>query len=254
MHREHVAVLADVARAFADRAIVVIGATALRWHYPKFRGTLDLDLCIAIDLAEHGRGVGLPPQWTRQPGVPHRWRTEDGQLLDILPAADALLDAGRVVWPDGTEMDLAGIDLAMYDHHRYAADLPENVTVASRRALFVAKVAAWLDRPEERQKDLGDIALLLDDYVEIDDKRRFDEPDLTAVEWSERPAFLLGLDLRALCAARHLARLREFVDRVGDPDGRERHWLLQVAPAAWRADDALLAARLQALCAGLGLG
>lgn len=116
MHREHVAVLAAVARACAGRAIVVIGATALRWHYPKFRGTLDLDLCIAIDLAEHGRGVGLPPQWTR------------------------------------------------------------------------------------------------------------------------------------------LARLREFVDRIGDPDGRERHWLLQVAPAAWRADDALLAARLQALCAGLGLG
>lgn len=251
MHGEHKDVLAAVAKAFADRAIVVIGAAALRWHYPTFRGTLDLDLCVAIDLDEHGRADGLPPQWTRQRGVPHRWRTTDGQLLDILPAADELLDDGRVEWPDGTLMDLTGIDLAMRDHHRYAEYLPANVAVASRRALFVAKVAAWLDRPVERQKDLGDIALLLDDYVEIDDARRFQEPALEGLDWSERPAFLLGMDLRAICGARHFARLREFVRRVGDPDARERHWLLQVAPPGWRAEEAVLPARLQALLAGL---
>jgi hypothetical protein len=92
--------------------------------YPTCRGTLDLDLCVAIDLDEHGRAGGLPPQWTRQPGVPHRWRTTDGQLLDILPAADELLDEGRIQWPDGTVTDLTGIDLAMRDHPRYAEDLP----------------------------------------------------------------------------------------------------------------------------------
>jgi hypothetical protein len=39
---------------------------------------------------------------------------------------------------------------------------------------------------------------------------------------------------------------------VGDPDAREHHWLLQVAPAGWRADEAVMPARLQALLAGLG--
>ena len=229
MSREHDALLAAVASVHADRAIVVIGAAALRWHFPRFRGTLDLDLCLAVDLDEHGRGLGLPTGWRRQLGVPHRWRTEDGLILDILPAANALLEAGRIVWPDGTIMDLTGIDLAMRDHHRYAPEQAANIRVASRRALFVAKVAAWLDRPVERQKDLGDLALLLDDYVELDDARRFDEPALTGVDWSERPAFLLGMDLRAICSARHLAPLREFVRRVGDMHGRERHWLLQVA-------------------------
>ncbi len=253
MAREHEALLAAVARAHPDRAIVVIGAAALRWHFPGFRGTLDLDLCLAVDLAEHGRGLGLPSDWRRQLGVPHRWRTEDGRILDILPAADDLLATGRIAWPDGTVMDLTGIDLAMRDHHRYAPELPANVRVASRRALFVAKVAAWLDRPVERQKDLGDMALLLDEYVELDDPRRFDEPALAGVDWSERPAFLLGMDLRAICAARHLASLREFVRRVGDLDGLEHHWLLQVAPPAWRADDVVATARLRALVAGLAL-
>lgn len=253
MVREHDALLTTVAMAHADRSIVVIGAAALRWHFPQFRGTLDLDLCIAVDLDEHRGGLGLPSGWQRVPGVPHRWRTADGQLLDILPAADALLAAGQVVWSDGTTMDLTGLDLAMRDHHRYAPELAANVVVASRRALFVAKVASWLDRPAERQKDLGDLALLLDDYVDLDDVRRFDEPALAGIDWNERPAFLLGMDLRGICAERHLARLREFVRRVGDEGGRARHWLLQVAPSSWRADAAVPAARLQALVAGLGL-
>ncbi len=42
------AALAALAQAFPSRAIVVIGATALAWHYPDFRGTLDLDVCVAI--------------------------------------------------------------------------------------------------------------------------------------------------------------------------------------------------------------
>lgn len=254
MSVEHEAVLSALAAAHPDRAIVVIGAAALRWHYPTFRGTLDLDLCIALDLDEHVRGIGLPSHWVRQAGVPHRWRTQDGQILDALPAAVSLLEVGRVVWPDGTVMDLTGIDLAMRDHHRYAEGLPANVAVATRRSLFVAKIAAWLDRPAERQKDLGDLALLLDDYVDVDDARRFDEAAPADLDWSERPAFLLGMDLRAVGTAGHVARIHEFVRRVGDPDRRERHWLLQAAPEVWRADESLLPARLRALLAGLGGG
>jgi hypothetical protein len=61
------------------------------------------------------------------------------------------------------------------------------------------------------------------------------------------------MDLRAICSARHLASLREFVRRVGNLDGLEHHWLLQVSPPAWRADDVVATARLRALVAGLAL-
>lgn len=248
----HHGVLAAVARAFADRQTVVIGAVAMQWHFPSFRGTLDLDLCIAIDLDEHERAVALPRTWQRLGSPPHRWRTDDGQLLDILPAADQVLAAGSIRWPDGTVMDMTGLDLAMRDHHRFDASLSPNVTVASRRALFLAKVAAWLDRPLERQKDLGDLALLLDDYVDDLDPRRFDEPVLDRLDWSDRPAALLGLDLRAICTPRHRERVLEFVRRVGTSGTREQSWMLLAAPPGWHAADSILAARFSALVTGLG--
>jgi predicted nucleotidyltransferase len=140
----------------------------------------------------------------------------------------------------------------MRDHERYAAELPAEVRVASHRALFVTKVAAWLDRPHDRQKDLGDIARLLEDYVDDDDPRRFDEPALEGRDWDERPAFLLGMDLRAICTGRHEEHIDEFVARIGDPARREHSWMLAAAPAAWRADATELPRRLHALRNGLG--
>lgn len=127
------AALAALAQAFPDRAIVVIGATALAWHYPDFRGTLDLDVCVAIDVDEHARAEAPPTTWRRQRSMPHRWRTDDDLLVDVLPACDRLLADGRVSWPDGASMDLAGIDLVMRGHLPFGAALPGNVLVASRR-------------------------------------------------------------------------------------------------------------------------
>jgi predicted nucleotidyltransferase len=253
MEREHLELLASVARAFPGRQIVTIGAAAFRWHYATFWGTLDLDLCVAIDLEEHARSDLLPRGWARVQGMPHRWRLPDGQLLDIIPAADELLAAGEVSWPGGTTMDLTGIDLAMRDHERYADGLPVHVGVASRRALFVTKIAAWLDRPHDRAKDLGDVALLLEDYVDGDDPRRFDEPALEGLDWDVRPPFLLGMDLRAICAERQEGRVREFVTRVGDPTRREHFWMLDAGPAHWLGDPTALPRRLQALLDGLGI-
>lgn len=148
-------------------------------------------------------------------------------------------------------MDLGGIDLAMRDNQRYADELAIEVRVASRRALFVTKVAAWLDRPHDRHKDLGDIALLCDEYIDDGDPRRFDEPSLEGREWDERPAFLLGMDLAAVCTARHESRIREFAARIGDPSRRENAWMLHAAPAAWQSDPTALPRRLQALLDGL---
>jgi predicted nucleotidyltransferase len=254
MEREHLVLLTSVAQAFPGRQIVTVGAAAFRWHYATFRGTLDLDLCIAIDLEEHGRSGLLPDDWTRVQAMPHRWRLPDGQLLDIIPAADELLAAGAVSWPGGMTMDLTGIDLAMRDHERYADELPVHVGVASRRALFVTKVAAWLDRPGDRSKDLGDIALLLEEYVDDDEPRRFDDPVLEGLHWDVRPSFLLGMDLRAICDERHEERIREFVARIGDPTRREHFWMLDAGAAHWRGDATALVSRLRSLLDGLGAG
>ena len=239
------------------RRIVVVGAAALRWHFPSFRATLDLDVCIAIDRLELDRADRLPSEWSRHSTLPHRWTTPTNEIVDVLPAAPDLLDTGKVSWPDGTTLDLTGIDLAMRDNTTYSDQLPPDVRVATRRALFLTKVAAFLDRPHERQKDLGDLALLIDRYVEDDDPRCFDAPELRRaadhghdIEWDLRPAFLLGADLRAVCTRRHTARLRTFSDQVRDPQHREHHWLRQSAPASWQSDPAALSDRMNALTSG----
>jgi hypothetical protein len=177
------AALAALAQAFPNCAIVVIGATALAWHYPDFRGTLDLDVCVAIDADEHARDEVMPTTWRRQRSMPHRWRTDDGLLIDVRPACDRLLA----------------------------------------------------------------------DYVEEDDPRRFDEPELADRDWSERPAFLLGIDLRAVASDRHRGRIHAFVRRTGDPARSDRRVLWAGAPSAWRVEDEVPQRRLRALCDGLGL-
>lgn len=177
------AALTALAQAFPDRAIVVIGATALAWHYPDFRGTLDLDVCVAIDADEHARADFMPKTWRRQRSMPHRWRTDAGLLIDVLPACD------------------------------------------------------WL----------------LADYVAEDDPRRFDEPELGDREWSDRPAFLLGIDLRAVASERHRRRIRDFLRRTGGPARHDRQAMWKDAPSAWRIEEYVPQRRLRSLCDGLGL-
>lgn len=85
---EHAEVLGEVANTFPGRRVVVIGAAALRWHFPRFRGTMDLDLCVAMDRQEHADNTLFPASWRRSPRLPHRWhRSEHAWLRAAAPAA-----------------------------------------------------------------------------------------------------------------------------------------------------------------------
>lgn len=102
-----------------------------------------------------------------------RWYGPAHFRADIIPATRELLDAGSVQIEDGAPMSLVGFDLAF--DHAVAAALPgatATVRVASLPAILVLKMVAWLDRPYERTKDLGDIAVVLADALGEDDDRR----------------------------------------------------------------------------------
>lgn len=244
--------LIEIAAAFPGRGIVAVGAVALAHHFESFRGTRDLDLCIAIDVREHARDSALPAGWTRDARVPHRWRSRSGALIDVVPAAADLLRAGRVEWPGGAILDLAGIDVAMVDAAPIADDLPDQVRVASARSLFLCKVTAWLDRPADRRRDLGDLAVILDRYLDEADPRLFDDPRLEPErEFDERPAFLLGVDLRAVSAEPHRLRVARFSTLVSNQDGSEHAAMLASAPPRWQRDSQAIPRRIEALRAGL---
>ncbi len=242
--QERCVALAQMAAVSPTHRLVVIGAVAVGHHLgTQFRATLDLDLCVATSVAE----LRPPAAWQKLPTTPHRWRTEHGMPIDLLPVDAASLARGFIEWPDRVKLDLTGIDLAIQDSRPIGHGLPSTVCVASLRALFLCKAVAWTDRPGDRRKDLGDLAEILDRYVELDDVRCFEEAAIPLdLDIEERPAFLLGHDLAAACAPAHRERLADFLARVSAMDQAP----YAMMATRWR-DYAALERRLDALRVGL---
>jgi hypothetical protein len=99
---------------------------------------------------------------------------------------------------------------------RVAPDL--TLKVISSTALMLLKIVAFMDDPQRRGKDLAkdldDIRGLLAQY-DTDSDRIFSDVVLDAAleDYGLAPAFLLGLDLRALCTNEEVAIVRAFLDK-----------------------------------------
>jgi hypothetical protein len=98
-------------------------------------------------------------------------------------------------------MSLVGFDhvFATAQPVQLAPDL--TLKVISSTALMLLKIVAFMDDPQRRVKDLDDIRGMLLQY-EADSERIFSDVVIDAAlqDFGLAPAFLMGLDLRALCA------------------------------------------------------
>jgi len=93
------------------------------------------------------------------------------------------------------------------------------VKIVLPSVLALLKLISYLDSPHTRQKDLPDlVTLMIRD--EEDGDRRFSGAVLDAsVLYDEARAYLLGHDLRALCATEDEVEVVErFLGHVCDPD------------------------------------
>ncbi len=243
---DRLAVLSQLCAANQTSRIVVIGAVAVAHHLGEtFRATVDLDLCVASPVAE----LRVPDSWRGQAVPPHRWTTAEGVKVDLIAVGDLDLARGFVGWPDGSKLDLGGVELALRDCSPIGFELPELACVATLRALFVCKVMAWLDRSWERRKDLGDLAQILDRYVESDDPRCYDPAIPLDLEIDERPAFLLGVDVAQVCHGERLGSFTTFLGDVGD----ERRASHSVMSARWPSNATALVRRLAAFRRGMSI-
>jgi predicted nucleotidyltransferase len=167
--------LGEVARMWTGVPVALIGASALACQIPSYRReTNDLDLVIAIDLEDAGKLVELAG-WRPLPHAGEQaWQSPDGVRVDVVPASERLLAEGVIRWPrSGTEMNLAGLRLAFEASRRLDVDEGLSVLLTSVPAVAVLKVVAYLDRPESREKDIEDLAFLLEQYI-CDDERRYE--------------------------------------------------------------------------------
>ncbi len=165
--------LLDLRLAWPRRKIVLIGASALACQIEMtWRRTNDLDLTIVadqIELAADLRALG----WVRSERMEQRWTSPHGVVVDALPTTPTSLTEGSMTFSEsGHVMNLTGFDLALTHNIPMPLNQDISLAVAAVPVVIVLKMAAWLDRPSERDRDLQDIAHVLNEYLVPDDARR----------------------------------------------------------------------------------
>jgi predicted nucleotidyltransferase len=201
--------------------LVIIGAIAYQIHFPaESRHTGDIDFAVALDLdefAELERRL-LADGWVRFANREHRWRSAQATILDLIPAGPKLREAKQITWPISQfKMSLVGFDhvFATTQPVQLAPDL--TLKVISSTTLMLLKIVAFMDDPQRRVKDLDDIRGLLLQY-ESDSERIFSDIVIDAAlqDFGLAPAFLMGLDLRALCADDEVQIVHTFLEVMNE--------------------------------------
>lgn len=151
----------------------------------------------------------------------------------------------------GHVMNLTGFDLALTHNIPMPLNQDISLAVAAVPVVIVLKMAAWLDRPSERDRDLQDIAHVLNEYLVPDDARRWQDAIIdTGLPHDDQSAFALGQDIGAIVADVHRRMIDRFMGRMAD-DASVPH--AQFARCFGAIDpSATLVACLRAFRRGLG--
>jgi len=151
----HIPVLRALEEVWGSDRFIVIGAAAVGYHIGmSWRGTLDLDLSVTAGIDKYTpdlEGLG----WRRDQNAPQRWYLPEDLIVDVVPAEPSSVRAGRMVWPDGSAMNLLGFRLAFADAILVEIEPATHIRVASLRSIVVLKMSAYLDKPWERETDLA---------------------------------------------------------------------------------------------------
>ncbi len=208
-----------------DVKSVVIGAAAVGHYVTLERATADVDL--AIILAPQDLDALLTPLgWIRDQRMLQRWHGPDGFKADVLPATAELIEAGKIQLDgDALEMSLVGFDLAF--EHALAVPIQgsaETIQVASLASLVVLKMVAWLERSQERRKDLGDLAMILEHGLPADDDCRWDPTHpvgAAQLQYDQQSPFFVGLSVAQIAAVSHRKHVARFLTIMSDA---QRSW------------------------------
>jgi predicted nucleotidyltransferase len=255
--RDQAEALRQLADVWRGTRFCLIGASALACQIDLPRKTGDLDMSVSVSLDELAAAMAGLRGWRRHPSREHEWLSPQGIKVDVVPAGPALLAEGEIVWPEsGARMNLAGMRLAFERAVSFEVDTGLPIPIAPVPVITVLKMISYLDRPD-RERDLHDVAYILDNYVPPDDERRFAPEVLDAgVDYERASAYLLGSDLRGVLDAAERERVDAFVARVRD----ERHpsavqaRMARLGPASWNDDPDEVLARIDAFVLGLAPG
>lgn len=244
---EHARELARLRAHEARPDFVLVGAAALGHHVSLKRKTNDVDLALVVAPGEI-EAMLVSLGWRRDASIKHRWHGPDSFRADVLPATPELISAGSVKFDRDTRtMSLVGFDLAF--EHASEVDLPgtsSTVKVASLASIVVLKIVAWLDRPYDRSRDLGDLATVFREALGEDDDRRWDDGHpvgSSGLAFYDQSPFLVGLDVRAIARDVHRKSIDEFIEKLLDESGADAAVMAR-AGDLWGEDADVRAQRL----------
>lgn len=243
LRKRHIGALRALRTVWDSERFIVIGAAAIEVHLGLgWRSTVDLDLSVASGLDAYGQDL-VSLGWRREANAPQRWVAPDGSVVDVLPGHPSLVSQGGFTWPGGSaHMNLVGFRLAFVDALPVEIAPGATVRFASLRSLVVLKIAAYLDRPWERDSDLADIAHILYGFLGPDaDARWSDEVFDLGLDFEDVGPFVLGKQLGALVDGPERHLVQSFMAAVENTADRltTLFRMARRAPVAWQEPDQL---------------
>jgi predicted nucleotidyltransferase len=254
-----VSALQTLVRIWSIEEFALIGATAMRLHLgDRSRVTQDIDLALGVSLDRYPAGLESVSGWSRHPTREHRWIAPGDVYVDVVPAGEEDDGLNVLPWPEsGIQMSLAGMRLALEQAVPIEAAPGLRVRLAPLEVIALLKMVSFLDRPHERDRDLEDIAVILDEYIAATDDRRYGDEILElALRYEEASPFLLGRKLASMVNQREREVVGRFIDRikgVGDSTVTQAR-MLAAAPSSWHRDPEELLVRIAAFQRGFETG
>ncbi len=248
---EQLETLRGLVACWGNGGFVLIGARALSCFVPlTWRQTEDLDVAVMMSLEEYPAGLEHLPGWRQDGVITQRWYSSSGVRVDVLPAGEDGRAEDDFQWPD-EDRTLSRVGLRLASDFaievRFNDDL--SVKVASVPAICVLKMIAYLDRPEERKRDLLDIAHLLTDYPDLEHRFELEGVFEHGLDYDQAGPFTLGQEIQAMgLSATERDRVDRFLTCVETDEAVARRMAQEAGMGGSRADILRL---VQALRSGL---
>lgn len=218
------------------RRFVLIGATVPQIVLdfresatPGSRETRDLDAVAEVHGWDDFSRIRerLLEEGFHQGRVAHELWFNDEVRIDLIPFGPRLVQEDKLVWPYGDSvMTACGLEEALECGRDEEITVGLTVPVVTIPGLVLLKIVSYLDRPEERARDLIDILYCFEQFEKSGEQsRRFDqaigvEVDGRAITYEEAGAFLLGLEVATLAKPKSLEVVRRFLSIIPDEFAR----------------------------------
>lgn len=191
-----------------DSEFYVIRATARDiilsgiYAQPSGRKTVDLDIAIAIPdwdrYEEISEKLCQKGNFTKSRDQKQRFWYKEVYMLDIVPFGEIAKADQYIYWPpdESFAMPVHGFTEVAKDALEITVDHTLTIRVASLPGIFILKLVAWNERHHAHDKDAEDMALILANYLSLNDERAVsDHYDI--YERSPFSTFIAGATLMA---------------------------------------------------------